>query len=46
MTINEFAIQFFGNKTIQNSTLNSWFNDYKASGLNFEVWRALLTTKS
>lgn len=46
MTINEFAIKFFGNKTVNVSTLNSWFNDYKASGLDFDVWRALLTTRS
>ena len=46
MTINQFATQFFGNKLINNDTLNLWYNDFKSSGYSYEKWSALLKTRA
>jgi len=46
MTIDQFAIKFFENKTVDNSVLNVYYNDYTNSGLKFNTWFKLLKTRA
>jgi hypothetical protein len=46
MTIDQFAIKFFENKTVDASVLNVYYNDYVNSGLPFNTWIKLLKTRA
>lgn len=46
MTIDQFAIMFFENKTVNANVLNVYYSDYVKSGLPFNTWTKLLKTRA